>query len=129
MEDKISLDDFFINKVVKVNSADDIDTTEDHYLFVGSVGCPHSQLGTAHYETACNVKKFDGGDRKCYGLDLSKEGARTIAEKIGIPEVQGVPTTLKFNASEQKYENLIGGRLMSHQFDKLFKDSENSGLD
>ena len=128
MNERISLDDFFLsNDVIKVSGADDIDKSEDHFIFVGNVNCPHSQIGTAHFESACRVEEEDR-ERKCYELDLSKDGSRKIAEDIGLPNIQGVPSMLRWNAKNKVYETAAEGRRMSYQYNEVFKDFEEGGI-
>lgn len=123
------LDEFFTGRTVTpINDVKDVKTNDDYFLYVGSNWCGHSQLGTAHFAEACSVETPDGEERHCYGLDLAKEGGVELAEKLGIPNARGVPALFKYNANEEKFENIATGRRMSHEYAEIIKNSEGGGL-
>ena len=124
MQDKkITLDDFFVGRsVTPINSKDDVKRNGEHYLYVGSNWCGHSQLGTAHFSEACQTDNLDGEPRECYGLDLAKDGGHELAQELGLPDVRGVPALFKYNG--EKYDLIASGRRMSHQYADLFNESE-----
>lgn len=125
MSEKIILDDFYPSGNVKpVKEANDINKEQDHYVYVGTNWCAHSQLGTAHFSEACGVEDKDGKNRLCYGLDLGKKGAREIAKELNLPEFKGVPAMVKWNSADQKYEKISVGRRMANQVLDIFKKNE-----
>lgn len=125
MDKEITLDDFYLNgNVMPVEKVKDINRNRDHYMYVGSNWCTHSQLGTAHFSEACGVETEDGKRRLCYGLDLGKEGARELAKELDLPEFRGVPAMVKWNANNRKYEKVAVGRRMAQQVLDIFRKSE-----
>lgn len=124
-EEERSLDAFFLSGNVKpIKDAKDINQKEDFYMYVGSNWCPHSQLGTTHFSEACGVKKKDGSDRSCYGLDLGREEGGKIAEELKLPSFSGVPAMVKWDSKKKEFQKVATGRRMSPEVLDLFEKSE-----